>query len=275
MKKFFLVLLLGIALISIGKATQAGELDRFKGMSGTIDIAGGTAHIPVLKDAAKRVMSFNPKIKITIAGGGSGVGIQKVGEGLVDIGNSGRKPEDTEIKKYGLKLYPWALDGVAVVLNKKNKVSSFRSSQVQDIYSGKLSNWRDVDGNDATINLYTRDEASGTRAVFWKKMLKKGKVSSKANVVPSNGAMKVAVANDPNAIGYISIGHIDETVKAPIVDGVKPSQETALSGEYKVVRKLYSNAKGEPKPLVKAFIDYIMGPEGEKIIKKHNFIPIQ
>jgi len=275
MKKFFLVLLLGIALIPIGKPTQAGELDRFKGMSGTINIAGGTAHIPVLKDAVKRVMSFNPKIKITIAGGGSGVGIQKVGEGLVDIGNSGRKPKDTEIKKYDLKLFPWALDGVAVVLNKENKISSFRSSQVQDIYSGKITNWRDVEGNDATINLYTRDEASGTRAVFWKKMLKKGNVSSKANVVPSNGAMKVAVANDPNAIGYISIGHIDETVKAPIVDGVKPSQETALNGEYKVVRKLYSNTKGEPKPLVKAFIDYIMGPEGEKIIKKHNFIPIQ
>lgn len=275
MKKFFLVLLLGIALIPINKATQAGEMDRFKGMSGTINIAGGTAHIPVLKDAVKRVMSFNPKIKITIAGGGSGVGIQKVGEGLVDIGNSGRKPKDTEIKKYGLKLFPWALDGVAVVLNKKNKLSSFRSRQVQDIYSGKITNWKDVEGNDATINLYTRDEASGTRAVFWKKMLKKGNVSSKANVVPSNGAMKVAVANDPNAIGYISIGHIDETVKAPIVDGVKPSQETVLNGEYKVVRKLYSNTKGEPKPLVKAFIDYIMGPEGEKIIKKHNFIPIQ
>lgn len=275
MKKLFWIFLLGSALILMSIATQAGELDRFKGMSGTINIAGGTAHIPVMKDAAKRIISFNAKIKITITGGGSGVGIQKVGEGLVDIGNSGRKPKDSEIAKYGLKLYPWALDGVSVVLNKNNKVSSLKSSQVQNIYSGKIINWKDVGGKDATINLYTRDEASGTRAVFWKKMLKKGEVSAKANVVPSNGAMKVAVANDPNAIGYISIGHIDETVKAPIVDEVKPSQETAMSGEYKVVRKLYSNTKGEPKPLVKAFIDYIMGPEGEKIIKKHNFIPIK
>lgn len=275
MKKLFLMAVLCLALIFIGTGTEAGELDRFKGAGGTINIAGGTAHIPVMKEAAKRIMSFNPDIKITIAGGGSGVGIQKVGEGLVDIGNSGRKPKDSEIKKYGLKLYPWALDGVAVVLNKKNRVSFLKSSQVQDIYSGRITNWKEVGGNDAAINLYTRDEASGTRAVFWKKMLKKGKVSSKANVVPSNGAMKVAVMNDPNAIGYISIGHIDKTVSAPSVDGIKPSQENALNGKYKVVRKLYSNTKGEPKPLVKAFLDYIMGSEGEKIIKSKNFIPIK
>jgi phosphate transport system substrate-binding protein len=276
MKKISFVLLsLCLILISAGTTLQAGELDRFQGMKGTINIAGGTAHIPVMKDAAKNIMTFNPDIKITIAGGGSGVGIKKVGEGLVDIGNSGRTPKETEISKYGLKLYPWALDGVAVVLNKKNGVTSLTSKQVQGIYAGKIANWKEVGGKNATINLYTRDEASGTRSVFWGKMLKKGPINSKANVVPSNGAMKVSVSNDPNAIGYISIGHIDETIKAPAVDGIVPTQENALSGKYKVVRKLYSNTKGEPTPLVKAFLDYIMGPEGEKIIKKHNFIPIK
>ena len=276
MKKIlFFLLSLCLIFLSTGTILQAGELDRFQGMKGTINIAGGTAHIPVMKDAAKNIMTFNPDIKITIAGGGSGVGIKKVGEGLVDIGNSGRTPKDTEISKYGLKLYPWALDGVAVVLNKKNGVASLTSQQVQDIYAGKITNWKEVGGKNATINLYTRDEASGTRSVFWKKMLKKGKINSKANVVPSNGAMKVSVSNDPNSIGYISIGHIDETIKAPVVDGIAPTQENALSGKYKVVRKLYSNTKGEPTPLVKAFLDYIMGPEGEKIIKKHHFIPIK
>jgi phosphate transport system substrate-binding protein len=275
MRRFVFPVFLIIIFISMSAALQAGELDRFKGMSGTINIAGGTAHIPVMKDAAKNIMTYNKNIKITIAGGGSGVGIKKVGEGLVDIGNSGRKPKDTEISKYGLKLYPWALDGVAVVMNKKNTVNSLTGKQVRDIYAGTIKNWKEVSGKDKTINLYTRDAASGTRAVFWKKMLKKGDISSHANVVPSNGAMKVSVANDPNAVGYISIGHIDDSVNAPAVDGVKPTQENALNGKYKVVRKLYSNTRGEPKPLVKAFLDYIMSPEGEKFIKKRNYIPIK
>ncbi len=275
MKTFFVLAFLSIVLISMGAPLQANAIDRFKGMSGTINIAGGTAHIPVMKDVAKNIMTFNPDIKITIAGGGTGVGIKMVGEGLVDIGNSGRKPNDSEISQYGLKLYPWALDGVAIILNKKNKVTPFTSKQVQDIYAGKVKNWKEVGGEDGTINLFTRDEASGTREVFWEQMLKKGDISSKANVVPSNGAMKVAVANDPNAIGYISIGHIDKTVNAPTVDGDEPTQENALTGKYKVVRKLYSITKGEPKPLVKAFIDYLMGPEGEIIIKIYHYIPLK
>jgi len=258
-----------------GGNLKAGEIDVFKGKKGTINIAGGTAHIPVMKYVAQEIMRVNPDIKITIAGGGSGVGIQKVGEGLVDIGNSGRKPKETEIEKYGLKMFPWALDGVCVVLNKENKVKQLTSSQIQDIYAGKITSWKDVAGNDDGINIYTRDEASGTRDVFWKKQLNQGTIAQKANVVSSNGAMKVAVQNDPNAIGYISIGHIDDQVKVPEIDGVQPSQETAVSGEYKVVRKLYSNTKGEPSGMVKDFLNYLMSEEGSKIIEKYKFIPLK
>ncbi len=97
----------------------AGSLDAFKNEKGTIKVAGGTAHIPVMKEAAKQIMTVNPDIQITIAGGGSGVGIKQVGEGLVDIGNSGRKPTDEEVAKYGLKPVQWAIDGVAIVVNPK------------------------------------------------------------------------------------------------------------------------------------------------------------
>ena len=96
-----------------------------------------------------------------------------------------------------------------------------------------------------------------------------------ANVVPSNGAMKTAVAGDPQAMGYVSIGHIDETIKAPTLDGVAPTQENAQKGEYKVSRKLYMNSKGEPTGLVKAFIDYVMGPDCVEIIRGAGYIPLQ
>jgi phosphate transport system substrate-binding protein len=267
------ILVVIIALFLACGTAWCDELEPFAALEGALDIAGGTAHIPVMKDAAEKIMGKNPKIRITIAAGGSGVGVQKVGEGLVHIGNTGRPLTKEEIDKYGLKSFAFAIDGVAVAVNPKNRVSGLTSDQVKDVFAGKITNWKDVGGDDAPIHLFTRDEASGTREVFWEKLLQKGQVASGANVVPSNGAMKVALSQDPLAIGYLSIGHVDATVKALKLDGAEPSQENATSGTYKVTRKLYMNTKGDPSPLAKAFIDYILGPEGAEIVKKHGYIP--
>ena len=184
----------------------AGGLDVFKGEKGILRISGGTAHIPVMKEAAKTIMTFNSDIQIIIAGGGSGAGIKQVGEGLVDIGNSGRKATEAEINKYGLIMHKWAIDGVGPIVNPKNRIKALSSQQLQDIFAGKITNWKVLGGDDKPINVYTRDAASGTRSVFWKKALKKGDVTSRANVVVSNGAMKTAVNNDPYSIGYVSVG---------------------------------------------------------------------
>lgn len=253
----------------------AAELDAFKGLQGRIDIAGGTAHIPVMKEAAKRIMQQNREVQISVAGGGSGVGVQKVGEGLVDIGNTGRALSDAEVAKYGLKSFAFALDGVAVVLNPKNAVGALTSAQVRDIFAGKVANWKEVGGRDAAIHLYTRDEASGTREVFWEILLKKGAIAETANVTASNGAMKSAVAGDVDGIGYDSIGFIDDSVKAPTLDGVAPTQDNARSGKYPVVRKLYMNTRGAPQGLTAAFIDYVRGADGEKITQAAGYLPIK
>jgi phosphate transport system substrate-binding protein len=272
--RHFLALGALIALLSGAPGyAAAGEMERFSNLQGSLDIAGGTAHIPVMKDAAQNIMTFNPKIAITIAGGGSGVGVQKVGEGLVAIGNTGRPITKEEIEKYGLKTFPFAIDGVAVVVNPENSAAQLTAQQVRDIFAGKIRNWKEVGGAEAAIHVFTRDEASGTREVFWEKLLGKGAIADTANVIQSNGAMKVAVSQDPAAIGYISIGHIDPTVKALEIDGRSPTQENAVNGTYIVVRKLYMNTKGAPSPLAEAFIAYIKGPEGSEIIKKHGYIP--
>jgi phosphate transport system substrate-binding protein len=267
---FLLLMVLAFAL-----PASAAELDHFTGLSGTIDIAGGTAHIPVMNDAARAIMTFNDKINITVAGGGSGVGVQKVGEGLVDIGNAGRALSDKEKSKYPtLKSFPFAIDGVAPVVHPENPVTNLNTDQLRDIFAGKIVNWKEVGGHDSMINLYSRDEASGTRAVFWSKALNKESVADNANIVPSNGAMKVAISRDPNALGYVSIGHIDNTIKALSLDGVIANQTNALNGTYPVIRKLYMNTNGTPTPLVQAFIDYLLGNEGATFVSQHGYLPV-
>lgn len=264
------VIMVGLAALP----AAADPLAAFKGQKGEIRISGGTAHIPVMEEAAKRIRTANPDVQISIAGGGSGVGIKQAGEGLVDIGNSGRKPTDDEVTKHGLKVFRWALDGVGVVVHPGNPVQSLGKDQLKQVYAGAIDNWQALGGPDKAINLYTRDEASGTRDVFWSKALDKGEIHARANVVPSNGAMKTAVANDPYAIGYVSVGHIDATVAPVALDSVVPTIETVKSGAYPVSRGLFSLTKGEPQGLAKWFIDYLFSPTGHEIIAAKGFIPV-
>ena len=271
MKKFALA---ALACIFAASAAVAAPLDVFKGQKGEVDIAGGTAHIPVMQEAAKRIMTANPDIRITVAGGGSGVGVKQAGEGLVEIGNTGRPLKAEEVEKYGLKTFPFAIDGVAVVVHPSNAVAELTFAQVADIYAGKITNWKEVGGADAKINLYVREDGSGTREVFTDKAIKGGEVAASANVVNSNGAMKTAVAKDTNAIGYVGIGHIDESVKAPKLEGMTATQENAANGSYTVVRDLFMNTKGDPQGLTALFIDYIYSPEGAEIIADCGYIPI-
>ncbi len=276
MRKAFIQIVSVFCLIYFLASPCFGDaLEAFNEKKGTIKIAGGTAHIPVMKEAAKRIMTHNKEIVITVAGGGSGVGIKQVGEGLVDIGNSGRKPKAEEIKKYGLKMFKWAVDGVGVVVHPTNPVKALTKDQLKRIYAGEIDNWSKIGGGDHAITLYTRDESSGTRAVFWKNALDKGAISANALFVPSNGAMKTAVANNPHAIGYVSVGHIDETVAPAALDGVAPTLDAVKSGQYSVARGLYSNTKGEPTGLTKLFIDYLLTPEGQRIAADKGFIPVK
>lgn len=274
-KRWMCIGILAIGLISGAAAALAGDLTPFQGETGAIKISGGTAHIPVMKAAADIIMQANPQIQISIAGGGSGVGIKQVGEGLVDIGNSGRKPTDEEIQKYGLVLHQWAIDGVAVVVHPDNPVKAMTTAQLKEIYAGQLASWKALGGPDKPINIYTRDEASGTREVFWEKALAKGEISPKALFAASNGAMKTAVGQDPYAIGYVSVGHIDASVAPVTLDAVAPTLENVKAGKYKVARGLFSNTKGEPKGLTQKFIDFIFSAQGRELIVKQGFIPVR
>ncbi|TKB25356.1 phosphate ABC transporter substrate-binding protein [Desulfopila sp. IMCC35006] len=269
------IFIFGLLCLLLTTAAQGSDLDAFVGQKGILKIAGGTAHIPVMKEAAELIMTSNPDIRITIAGGGTGVGIKQVGEGLVEIGNAGRKATDEEIATYKLSMVKWAIDGVGAVVNPQNKVTALTATQLQDIFSGKIVNWKEVGGEDRGINIYDRDAASGTREVFWKKALQSGDVTKKANVVVSNGAMKTAIAQDPYGIGYVSVGHIDGTVTPVALDGVVPNLENVKSGAYGVARGLFSLTKGKPAGLAKSFLDFLLSPTGQQIARDKGFVAVK
>jgi phosphate transport system substrate-binding protein len=263
-----------LLLLSSVSPLLADDLEPFSGSKGVLKIGGGTAHIPVMKEAAKIIMQKNRNIHITIAGGGSGVGIKQVGEGMIDIGNAGRKATPKEIKRYNLHMVKWAIDGVGVVVNPANRVTSLTTEQLMQVFAGIITNWNELGGANRKINLYDRDTASGTRSVFWKKALRKGEVSKKANVVASNGAMKTAIAGDPYGIGYVSVGHIDSTLTPVALDGVLPSLENVKSGRYVVARGLYSLTRGEPTGLARLFLEFLLTPSGQNIAQSKGYIPV-
>ena len=269
-------ILSALALVFLSASLAvAAPLDAFKGQKGNLDIAGGTAHIPVMKKAAQAIMAANGDIRITVAGGGSGVGVQKVVLGLVQIGNTGRALKEGEIAKYGLVSFPFAIDGVAVAVNPGNGVTSLTKAQVKDVFAGRITNWKELGGKDAAISLYVREDGSGTRETFEERALDKGTSARSANVVNSNGAMKTAIAQDPNAIGYVGIGHLDDSIRGVTVDGMVPSQKNAADGSYTITRLLYMNTKGEPSGLTALFIDYIYSEDGKAFISGSGYIPLE
>ena len=268
-------IILSIFTLFVCSLSANSDLDLFKGLKGTLNIAGGTAHIASQKEAMKNIMEAYPEITMTIAGGGTGVGIKQVTEGLVDIANAGRAPKKDEIERGDLKSFVFAMDGIAVIVNNNSDIKNLSTEQLMDIFTGKVKSFKDLGLKGGKINLYVRDASSGTMEVFTNEGIKKAQISQDANVVASNAAMKTAVLSDKNGIGFISFGTVDDSVKAICIDNRCPSNETILNGEYHISRGLYMVTKGEPKPLAKAFIDYMKSNSGAEITSKLGLIPYQ
>ncbi|WP_418180905.1 phosphate ABC transporter substrate-binding protein [Aliarcobacter lanthieri] len=268
-------LILSIFVFFVCFSNANDDLKPFENLKGTLNIAGGTAHIASEKEAMKNIMQTYPQITMTIAGGGTGVGIKQVTEGLVDIANAGRAPKKDEIERGNLQSFIFAMDGIAVIVNNGLNTKNLTTQQLIDIFTGKVKSFEELGLNGGKINLYVRDSSSGTMEVFTNEGIKKAEISQDAKVVASNAAMKTAILSDKNGIGFISFGTVDDSVKAICIDEKCPSIETILSGDYHISRGLYMVTKGEPKPLAKAFIDYMKSDSGAKITNKLGLIPYQ
>ena len=264
-KPLWLVLPLAILILSSLVLTGCSQ-----SASRTITEAGSTTVQPVAEMLGNAFMAKNPDVYITIQGGGSSVGIKSAANGTVDIGAASRelKPDEPKLVTHLL-----ARDGIAIIVHPDNSINGLTREQIVNIFSGEITDWSDFGGN-GTITVVSREEGSGTRAAFEEMVMGKDgpMITDTAILQPSNGAIRTSVSTTPLAIGYFSLGYLDDSVKALAIDGVACTPDSCKSGSYPVVRPLYFLTKDVPIGLVKEFIDFCLSSEGQEIVEKEGYL---
>ncbi|KHO62796.1 phosphate-binding protein [Thermoanaerobacter sp. YS13] len=260
------------------KQPQTNNSSTSNNLSGNITIAGSTALQPLAEQAAKMFMGKYPNVAITVQGGGSGTGLTQVAQGAINIGNSDIFAEEKLDANTAKSLvdHKVAVVGFAVVVNKDVTVDNLTQQQLVDIFTGKITNWKQVGGPDMKIVIINRPASSGTRATF-KKIVLKGQEEAQglALTEDSSGAVKKAVADTKGAISYLAFSYLDNTVKALKYEGVEPNVQNVIDGKYPIWSYEHMYTKGEPTGAVKAFLDFMMSPEVQKgPLTKLGFIPI-
>jgi len=251
----------------------------------TIKISGSTTVLPIVQKAADRYMTSHPNADIQVIGGGSGIGIQAVSQKTVDIGMTSREVTPNELKanpKFVITTI--AKDGIAIIINPKNEMRFITLDQIKNLYLGKITKWTEINGagvqnTNNQIILIGRDSASGTRVYFDETILLKATPLNSMLEKNSNGAVLQTVSQTPLSIGYVSIGFVSNDVKVlPIWYNndkiISPTIENVKSKAYPISRDLYVITNGQPSGLTKEFIDYILSPEGQKIVSDEGYVTI-
>jgi len=248
-----------------------------------IFLKGSDTVLPLAQAEAEDFMIAYPEKSVTVTGGGSGVGIAALIDGEVDIATASREMKADEIeaaKANGINPVEntIAIDGISVIVNPENPVSELTFDQLRGIYNGSISNWKDVGGEDKSIVVISRDSSSGTYEYFKEAVLLGDEYRPDALTQPATGGIVSEVSQNPNAIGYIGVAYLDESIKALSLDGGNgseyPSSENIISGAYPLSRPLYFYTDGEPSGLTKEFIDYVMSEDGQSLVLEIGYFPI-
>lgn len=245
--------------------------------SGSATAVGSTALQPLAEKAAGQFMVKNPSAKVQVQGGGSGTGLTQVFQGGADIGNSDIFAEE-KLKDDAKVLvdHKVCVVGFAAVVNPKVKVANLTKAQLIDIFTGKVTSWKDVGGDDVKIVIINRPASSGTRATFKKYALDgKDEAQGKALTEDSSGTVRKTVAETDGAIAYLALSYVDSSVSALKFEGVDPTVENITSGKYPIWSYEHMYTKGEAKGVAKAFLEYMTSEEVQKkLVPELKFIPV-
>ncbi len=270
MKRYAQQMILALAFLMAGAGTLFAE---------TIVIKGSTTVLPIAQAALEAYMKANPGAKISLSGGGSGEGIKALIDKSTDIATSSREIKESEIalaKSKGVNptAAVVAIDAIVPIVNPKNRVRDLTIDQLSQIYQGKITNWKEVGGDDLQIVVISRDSSSGTFESWNELVLNRAKVTPRAQLQASNGAIVQTVSKNRYALGYIGLGYLDKTVKALTVGGVPASATTAIAKTYPISRPLYMYTNGEPQGETAKFIAFVLGSEGQKIVAREGFVSV-
>ena len=270
--KRFITLLFAASLLLFASPSFAGD---------KLVLDGSTTVGPIAKAFAEYYMEQNPGVNITVSESGSGNGAKSLINDTCDIANMSRFMKEKEFKAAAEKgimpvAHVVAMDGLPVLVHPSNPVNNLSVDQVQNIYLGNITNWKQVGGPDTKIIMISRDTNSGTYETFHKLVMKKKKITKGCEYVGSNGAVRQRVQSTPAAIGYAGLGFVDDTVKALSIENIKPTPLTVASGKYAISRPLFMFTNGYPKlgTTLHAFISLYLSPEGQEIIESIGFIPV-
>ena len=237
-------------------------------LKGSISLAGSTSMEKLCEAMSESFMEKYPDINVTAEYTGSGAGIESLEAGSVDIGNSSRNLEDSELEAGAVENIV-AIDGIAVIVDKDNTVTELTSDDLGKIYKGEVTNWSELGGNDEAIVVIGRENGSGTRSAF-EELLGLEDACKYAQELDSTGGVLAKVASTPGAIGYVSLDVVDDTVQAVSLDGAEASEESILAGNYLLSRPFVMATMGEiseQNELVKTWFDYIASEDGQAVIK--------
>ncbi|MBN2139929.1 MAG: PstS family phosphate ABC transporter substrate-binding protein [Desulfovibrionaceae bacterium] len=248
--------------------------------AGSLKINGSTTVLPIAQKVAEAYMKENPAVSISISGGGSSNGLKALIDGNTDIADASRFIKDKEIElavDNGRYPVPFAIayDSIVPIVHPSNKVNDLSIEQLRDIYMGKITNWKDVGGDDRPIVVISRDSSSGTFETWAEKVMHKERVFAGAQMTPSAGAADQAVAKNKYAIAYNGIGYLNKAVKGLAVNGVQGSKETTLNGQYPISRPLFMFTNGWPSGETADFIRYVLHPaHGQKAVAATGYVPL-
>lgn len=236
-----------------------------------LTIAGSNSILSFAEKLAEEYTRRNPGNYVNVQGGGSTAGFTSTESGAADIGMSSRTPRANESHFWYVEI---ARDGLAIIVNNQNSVDNLSIAQLRAIYSGEITNWQEVGGIDANIHLISREEGSGTRGAFEELVMGETRITPRSMVQDANGAIRQVVASDPNAIGFISLGLVDETIKALKMDGVATTHENIMNGSYSLARPFLFVSYQEPTGRARQFIDFVLSEEGQAILVEEGLISI-
>lgn len=255
-----------------GASDDKTESD-YTSVEGTVKMAGSTSMEKLCSALQESIQETCPGITIEAEFTGSSAGIESLAAGTVDIGNSSRALKDEE-KSGGAVENIVAIDGIAVVTDTANKVTTISSDDLAKVYTGEITNWKDLGGEDEAIVVVGREAGSGTRGAF-EELLKIEDKCKYANELDSTGAALAKVASTPGAIGYVSLDVVDDTVNALSINDVEPTEENIIAGNYMLSRPFVMATKGEvseQSEAVQAFFEYLKSDAGQKVIKSVGLI---